>query len=367
MRRIAFISVTLFIITALTLGVCAQSLELAQLERCIPEQALDNLPEHIFDNNEINAASAFSFSYFAGQVKKAFSGALGDNLVSLATIFGLVIISSLFHLLAQSAKGGLEPTFSSVSALCVCVYVFTTVSALFKTVSVYLTTLASFATAVTPMISIAYAAGGNVSTAALSTTGLLVCITVVENISAYVLYPLLSVSAAITAACSLAPKLRLGSLSSFLRGFLMLLISLTVAAISAIMTFQQTLSTAADTLGARAVRFAASSFIPIVGSAVSEAVRTVSGSISYIRSSIGGIGIVVIALITLPVFASLMLARINLSVSASLSDMLSCEREAKVLKEAGSLVNFLIAIVSLMAVMFIYSLTLLVRCASSYG
>ncbi|MBQ7821942.1 MAG: hypothetical protein IJ391_06655, partial [Clostridia bacterium] len=140
-----------------------------------------------------------------------------------------------------------------------------------------------------------------------------------------------------------------------------------VTAISAIMTFQHTLASAADTLGARAVRFAASSFIPIVGSAVSEAVRTVSGSISYIRSAAGGICIVVIIIITLPTFVSLMLTRINLALSASLADMLGCERETKMLKEASSLINFLIAFVSLSAVMFIYLLTLLVRCASSYG
>lgn len=345
------------------------SFSIGEFEEYIPEEARGSLPDELFEADTVSdTASVFSFSYFFGLVRDAFTGAIGDNVIGLASLAGIVIVSSVFHSLAGASKSGeLGNAFSSVSGLCVCVYVFASVSLMFKQVSVYLNSLASFASAVTPFITIAYAAGGNVGTATVSSTGLLVCITVIENVAAYALYPLLKTSAVLTIASSASPKLRIGTLSGFLRGVLMLLISLTVAAISAIMTFQHTLATAADSLGARAVRFAASSFIPIVGSAISEAVRTVSSSISYLRSTAGSIGIVVIVIITLPTFISLMLSRINLALSASLADMLGCERECKALKEAGGLINFLIALVSLMAVMFIYSLTLLVRCASSYG
>jgi stage III sporulation protein AE len=96
-------------------------------------------------------------------------------------------------------------------------------------------------------------------------------------------------------------------------------------------------------------------------------VRTVAGSVGYIRSSVGGIGIVVVILITLPVFVSLMLVRINIAVGASFSDMLGCERETQVLKQASSLVNILIALVALSAFMFVYFLTLLLKCSSAYA
>lgn len=372
MKRMVFILLAALLLCIQTSAMDADadsSFSIGELEKHIPEDARDSLPDELFDADTVSdTASAFSFSYFWGLVKDAFAGALGGNVIGLASLAGIVIVSSVFHSLAGTSKSvELANAFSSVSALCVCVYVFASVSLLFKKVAVYLSSLASFASAVTPFITIAYAAGGNVGAAAVSSTGLLVCITVIENITAYALYPLLKTSAVLTIASSASPKLRIGTLSGFLRGVLMLLISLTVAAISAIMTFQHTLATAADSLGARAVRFAASSFIPIVGSAISEAVRTVSSSISYLRSTAGSIGIVVIIIITLPTFISLMLSRINLALSASLADMLGCERECKALKEAGGLINFLIALVSLMAVMFIYSLTLLVRCASSYG
>ncbi len=342
--------------------------ELSEFENYIPKEAREKLPEDLFDPDKTNIENSFSFSYFTGLLKDAIASALGDNTPVFATLLALVLLASLFHSLAAcTGREELVSAFSSISALAVCVYVFTSLSTLFSSVYAYLNTLASFANTVTPFITIAYAAGGNVSAAAVSSTGLLLCITLIESMNAYLLYPVLKVSSVMTIASSAAPKLRIGTLSGFIRGFLMLAIGFIVAAISAVMSFQHTLASSADSLAARAVRFAASSFIPIVGSAISDAVRTVSGSITYIRTTVGGIGIVVIVIMTLPVFVSLMLSRINLALGASLADMLGCEREYKALKEAGGLVNFLIALVSIMAVMFVYSLTLLVRCASSYG
>ncbi|MBE6605935.1 MAG: hypothetical protein E7635_02720 [Ruminococcaceae bacterium] len=343
--------------------------DLSEIEDHIPDDIRDKLPENVFNNTPGDKSSSFSFSYFAKLIADTFKAALGDSSKALISLIGMVLLSSLFYSLSGCAgnSGELSRGFSSISGLCVCVYIFTSVASLFDIVYTYLNSLASFANALTPFITIAYAAGGNINAASVSSTGLLLCITVIENMNAYLLFPVLRLSAVMTIASSAAPSLKTGVLGRFLRGFLMLLIGLTVAAISAIMSFQQTLAASADSLTARAVRFAASSFIPIVGSAVSDAIRTVSGSISYIRTSVGGIGIIVIVIMTLPLFATLMLSRINLALCASLSDMLGCERECKTLKEAGGLVNFLIALVSLTAVMFIYALTLLVRCTVSYG
>lgn len=340
-------------------------IDLEKMRELIPKEALEKLPDDLFSGT-VNT-STFSFSYFISLLRDILSSLGADFTTSLSSTVSLVIIASLFHFLAQTQKGGLCESFSGISSLCISIYVFTSISLLFKSVRTYLATISSFSNAMTPFITIAYTLGGNVSSTAVSTTGLMLCITFIESINAYMLYPILKISSILTIATATSPKLRIGSLSKFIRGFLLLAIGLTVAAISAIMTFQHTLSSAADSLTARTVRFAASNFIPIVGSAISDAVRTVGSSVSYIRTTVGGVGIAVIVVLTLPVFLSLMLSRINLAISASLADMLMCEREKNALKEAGGLVNFLIALVSLTAVMFVYYLTLLIRCTSAFG
>ncbi len=340
--------------------------EISELEKYIPKEALEKLPEGIFEYG--GAANKLSAGYFLRLIVDTLKGATGSATIELGALAALVVIASLMHNMTQSSRiGGLDSGFSAVSGLCVCVSVFGGLTKLFEMTEGYLKALSSFANAITPAVAALYIAGGNITAGAVSRTGLLLGITLLENINARVLFPVLQISLAFALARAVSPKLRLGTLSGFIKGVLGVGIGITVAAISAIVAFQNTLAGAADSLAARAVKFAAASFIPIVGGAVSEAVRTVSGSISYLRTTVGGIGIAVILIIALPPFVSLMITRINLALAASLADLLGCERECAVIKEAGGLVNYLIALVSLMAVLFIYSMTVLAHCASSYA
>ena len=339
--------------------------EIGEYEKYVPKEALELLPEGIF--TEGGAANKLTHGFFLRLFFDTVKKATGSAVIELGSLFALVIIASLMHNLSQTSRiGGLNSGFSAVSGLCVCVSVFTNLTSMFEMTEGYLLALSSFANLITPAITGLYVLGGNITSAAVGRTGLLLSITLLENINARVLYPLLRISLVFALARACSPKLRISTLSGFIKGVLGVGTGITVAAISAIIAFQNTLSGAADSLAARAVKFAASSFIPIVGGAVSEAVRTVSGSISYLRTTFGGIGIAVIVIITLPPFVSLTVTRINLALAASLADILGCERECSVIKEAGGLVNYLIALVSLMAVLFIYSMTVLAHCASAY-
>ncbi len=368
MRKILFILV-LFSFLGQAFGISSYAEEIPEIgefEKYIPNEALERLPDGLFEHG--GAANKLSPSYFFGLLIDTLKEATGSAVIELGVLAALVVIASLMHNMSQSSKvSGLDSGFSAVSGLCVCVSVFGGLTRLFEMTEGYLGTLSSFANAITPAVTALYIAGGNITAGAVSRTGLLLGITLLENINARILYPVLQISLALALARAVSPKLRLGTLSGFIKGVLGVGIGITVAAISAIVAFQNTLAGAADSLAARAVRFAAASFIPIVGGAVSEAVRTVSGSISYLRTTVGGIGIAVIVIIALPPFVSLMITRINLSLAASLADLLGCERECTVIKEAGGLVNYLIALVSLMAVLFIYSMTVLAHCASSYA
>ena len=215
MRLLAAVAV-LVLIFALPCAAQAD-FNVSDIEKYIPQEAREALPDGLFSSEGMSdTASKFSFSYFAGLVTDVLSTAAGDSFVSLAATVGMVIAASLFHMLAAGSRTGeLTTVFSSVSTLCVGVYVFGMIGMIFDSVSAYLSSLASFASAVTPVVTVAYIAGGNVSASAVSSTGLLVCIAVIEQVSAYVLYPLLSVSAVLAIASSVSSKLRIGTLAGF--------------------------------------------------------------------------------------------------------------------------------------------------------
>ena len=127
---------------------------------------------------------------------------------------------------------------------------------------------------------------------------------------------------------------------------------------------QSTLARSSDGLALRTARFAAGSFLPVVGGSVSETLSTVAGSVQYLRGTVGVGGIAVMLYAFLPMFLSVLLTRFSLSLSAAAAGLLACPREEKFLSEAAGVWGYFLAIISALFVMVVFSLTLMARCAA---
>ena len=111
----------------------------------------------------------------------------------------------------------------------------------------------------------------------------------------------------------------------------------------------------------------ASNIIPIVGGSVGETLRTVASSVGYIKSVCGIGAIIFIILLVLPILVTLLLTRTVFIISVAVADLLGCERESRALSELDSIYGTLVAVVCMVSVMFIFALTLFVRCTVAAG
>ena len=132
-----------------------------------------------------------------------------------------------------------------------------------------------------------------------------------------------------------------------------------------VLGIQSTLAQGADTLALRTVRFAAGSFLPVVGGSVSEALRTVAGSVEYLRSAVGMGGVILVFLAFLPTFLSVLLLRTAFLLSGAVASMLSCQREERLLSELASVWGYFLAVIACLFVMMVFSLTLFARTAAA--
>jgi hypothetical protein len=80
--------------------------------------------------------------------------------------------------------------------------------------------------------------------------------------------------------------------------------------------------------------------IPGIGGAVGDTVRTLAGSVSYIKNVVGVGGIALIVVLTLPTLISLLLSRLVLLVTSTVAGMLGCSREGRLLSELGNIYGF---------------------------
>ncbi len=183
-----------------------------------------------------------------------------------------------------------------------------------------------------------------------------------EGLIALATYIITPLSVAYLAVCmcgSLSPVINISGLSEIYKRAATWSLSLIMTVYIGVLSIQTTVNAAADNLALKTGKFMVGSFIPVVGTAVSEAVSTVGACVSLLKSSIGIYGIVAEALIVIPMVLWIIVWRFSLSVSSSVATLFDCKEITALLRAADTAVSFLLCVLLICSLAFILSLTVL--------
>ena len=309
------------------------------LEFLTPEQVLDEL---------------------FGMIKEALPSALS----LLCMITGLVVLSAVCNSICSSLDtGGISNGFSFLSTSVIIAGVLTSVIGQFDRITDFFEGISSLMNGMIPITGAVWAMGGNVGSASLGTATLYAMLGATEWLCSKTLLPVCYIMG-IAAICSgLSGG---GVLDGFVSGVKRVygfFIGVIMTVFVFVLGTQTTVSAAADTVAARSAKLISATIIPGVGGAVGETLRTVAGSVEYIKSVVGVGGIVLIVVLTLPTLIALLLTRTVFLLTSTLSDTLGCKREARLLSELSGIYGFVLGAVAVCSVAFIIALSLFVRCA----
>ena len=115
-----------------------------------------------------------------------------------------------------------------------------------------------------------------------------------------VFLPVTGILMALSAIAAASGENRLGAMVKMLRQLATWALGLLLVVFIGLTMLQTSVSAAADTVGAKSAKYLIGSLIPVVGSSISDAVMAARGALALLHSTVGGIGIVVLAAIFLP-------------------------------------------------------------------
>ncbi|MEE0970432.1 MAG: hypothetical protein U0M06_13760 [Clostridia bacterium] len=336
----------------------------------IPEEIAEILPKEVYSGDsdeiaELTKTLSNPESFFDILLKMLGFG-IKDALGMFAALMALVLLSAMARNIFSGSDGIKEPYSFCISAATALAIVGGQTE-LIKMAGGFISRLLALVNSMLPLVGVLYAAGGNVSTAASGTTSLGFFISVCENLCGLTLMPVVGICLAFSLASSFSGNSSLSEISGVFKRIYTYGLGLFAAIMALVMGMQNQLTAKADSLGARAAKYAVGQFIPVLGNTVGENLRTAAASIEYIRGSVGGLAIVVILLLLLPTLISLILGKTAVSVSSSAAKMLGCDKEGKLLSDICSIYGYIIAVCSICSLLFIYALTLFVRCSSALG
>ncbi len=255
-----------------------------------------------------------------------------------------------------------EKCISYAVILALSLIVYKQINTDFKTVNEFLLNVQGYFASAIPIMTGMYALGGN---AALATANG-ACSTVVLSIASFLCKDFVLPAARLNFALSLArtDTIKLDSVVKTITGFCSKLLAVTMSLVASGMLLTTKLASAADGVGVRVLKFAASSFVPIVGSALSEATATLTESVRVIRSGFGIFGIAAILYIIVPVIVRVWVSKFAFSLAAGFAEILECKKESAFLKDCSAIYSLALSAIFGISMCFILALTIFVNTAA---
>ena len=258
-------------------------------------------------------------------------------------------------------SGALTAAFDLVCSLCVAMTIYGALKASVDAAVEFTQRLCVFMTTLVPVTAALLVSGGGGGSAAAFSGGVLTMISLLENICVTGLAPVMSACFAFALCGAVSDGASLSGISKLLRSFYTSALALVGSVFGLVLTMQTSLSEAADNLVAKTVKYAVSETVPIVGGALSDAVRTVGAGLGALKDTAGWLGIAAIVIMVVPTLATLGLNCLAVKFASAAAEALGCAKEKKLLDDCGSIVGFAFAVSVLSAVMMIFALALFVR------
>ena len=343
----------------------------SELGDALPDELTEGLPDGLFseDMSEVlGAAEEMSgFSYLCRVVLDAVGLRMEELLPLLGTLIGLILVAAVLRTVRDSLRGRGGELFGFCLRLLMFAAIVSQAVGMVETVQAYFASLRTLTLGMMPVMGGLYALGGNVGQAAVSEEILVIFLGICQYVGTTVTPPFCGACMSFALLDVFDGRVKLAPLAALIKKWFAWLLGFVMFLLGIALSTQSALASRTDSLGMKGVKYAIGNMVPVVGGAVSGTLGTVAETVGALRGITGVSGVILLSILLLPTLVQLTLCRWCFSLSSTAAGMLGCDGEARLLGEIGSLYGYLIAAVSVCAVLFMMALGLFIHGAVALG
>lgn len=317
------------------------------------KNSLSNLGITSIDPNQINN---LSFDKLISQVVSTFANQSATPMKALISVIAVMLLSSVLSGLKNTLSNSkMQQTIDIVSTLCITTALVMPVSQTILQATNVIITASNFMLAYIPIMLVIMVSSGHAVSGGAYYSMMVMAGQGVSQIASKIITPMLNAFLGISIASSISANVNLSGITAFISKIIKWLLGFTMTMFTALLTFRQIITTSMDNVSTRAVRFTLNSLIPVVGSALSDAYRTIQSSVNLIKSGLGVFVIISIAIVFLPIIAQCLMWQFSIGISKMTGEVLNLTQPCKVLEAVSTVVTTLMAIIFCIMAVFIIS------------
>lgn len=308
--------------------------------------------------------------YFSNydSVFKAVISVIFDGVASMLPMFLVIVAISILCSILQNVKSDSKNNVSSiVNFVCMAVIISilaTNFTAVIKSTSDCLSTMKGQMDALFPVIlTLISAIGGNVSVGifkpvvAVLTTG-------ISTLFQTILLPMFILSFLFVIVGSLSPNVKLDKINSFISSSFKWIVGFVFTIFSAFLTIQGISAGKYDGISVKASKFAIKSYIPIIGSYLSDGLDFIMLGSVLIKNAIGVGGLIILFLTILSPLIQIVIFKLGLQLVAGIIEPTNNSEICNFVNNCSKVLMYPIVIILGVAFMYILLIALLMCTAN---
>lgn len=328
-----------------------ESFDMSAVYDALSDDALNSLQRIGANSANADELSSLSFEKIIGEIAQTAENNAAPPLKGLISITAILLICSMLSVYKGSLSSGVSDAINITAALCISGAVVVPAVELIGSASQLIVTASNVMLAYVPaVVTLMLSSGGAVSSASYYTAVLAgegVC-----QLSSRLLAPFMNLFLGLSVTSGISPEIHLEGLIQTVSKAARWLLTFAMTIFTAVLGVKQVITSSLDTVSNRAVRFAVGSFVPVVGSALSEAYNTVRGSVSILKSGLGVFAIIAVAAVFMPIIIRSVMWIVTLWLGKSVAEVLGLPQCAGLLGGVSAVLSTLLAVV--LCVMSIY-------------
>ena len=295
-----------------------------------------------------------------------FLNIFGKELVNSLTIITSIIVIIVIHGILKSIgeslenKGVIQIAYY-VQYILIVTIVLTSFADIIEMVKISIQNLVSFINMLVPILVTLLITTGSITTAGMIQPIILFLTTIIGNFIVDIVIPIALVSTALGIISQISDKIQIDKLSKFLKSGTIWILGVILTLFVGVASLEGSLTSQVDGISAKTTKAAVSSFIPVVGKILGDAVETVMGCSIILKNALGVVGVIIIIGICLTPIVKLLTLMTMYYLCSALCQPIADAKIIKLLSHIGDTYKLFLAILCSVSVMLIIAITLVIK------
>lgn len=295
---------------------------------------------------------------------------LGTEIKEALKVMGSILIIVLIHSVLKSISDNLNNKSVAqityyVQYILIATVIMTNFSSIITLTKEAVGNMISFIQLLFPLLMTLMLASGSVVSVNLVQPIILFIINLISNIFQSIIIPIILVGTALAIVSKISDRIQIDKLSKFLKSSSVWVIGILLTIFVGVLSIEGTLGSSVDGITAKTAKAAVSSFIPVVGKVLGDAVDTVIGCSAILKNAIGIVGVIVVIAICITPILKLAIITIIYHLTAALCEPIADSKIVSLITQMTDTFKILLAILCSISVMLIIGITLVINISNT--